>query len=200
MGMRLVVTIKNGDKRLCNIYYHWGAYTYSALLQTKKIVDCIYNHVDETEDEFLLRLIHFVEQDGGGIAQGKDSREWKYITKKYPHEKFKEEGIGRNDGLICLSNDGMDDSQSWSEGDLEIDLEEYTIHNYVVWSYESIDDYNENWNPDEFRTKTLDEIIDVGYDITCIDIDDIDKVIKALDEVYDDVCRCGNEIYDLITG
>ena len=49
MGQRLVVTIEKGDRNLCKIYYHWSAYTYSALLETKKIINCIYNHKDETE-------------------------------------------------------------------------------------------------------------------------------------------------------
>jgi hypothetical protein len=69
MGQRLVVTIEKGERKLCNIYYHWSAYTYSALLETKKIINCIYNHKDETTEELLLRLIHFCEENGGGIFQ-----------------------------------------------------------------------------------------------------------------------------------
>ena len=198
MGQRLVVTIKNGDRRLCNIYYHWGAYTYRALYQTKKIVDCIYNHADESEKELLLRLIHFCEENGGGIANGFGSEEWKYIQKLYPNETFKKSGISRNDGLIALSEKGMAESQSWSEGDVIIDLDKYQINNGVYAGYEFLEEYNEcraEWD-DDFEELTLEDIPDIGYDLGYIDIDDIDAVIAALREV-DGVCRYGNEIYEL---
>ena len=51
MGQRLVVTVKSKGEDLAKIYYHWSAYTYSALLETRNIIDCIYNHNDETERE-----------------------------------------------------------------------------------------------------------------------------------------------------
>ena len=67
MGQRLVITVETNEKKLCNIYYHWGAYTFSALFHTKEVIDCIYNHKDETEEELLLRLIRHCEKTGGGI-------------------------------------------------------------------------------------------------------------------------------------
>ena len=81
MGQRLICTIKTNEKTLCNIYFHWSAYTYSALLETKKIIDCIYNHKDETEKELLLRLIRFCEENGGGIEGTED--EFEYIQNLY---------------------------------------------------------------------------------------------------------------------
>lgn len=200
MGQRLVVTITNGEKTLCNIYYHWSAYSCSALYRTKEIVDCIYNHADESEKELLLRLIRFVEKDGGGIAQGYNSEEWKYIQKLYPNEKFKEDNISRNDGLICLSEKGIRENQRWSEGDVEIDLEEYCVKNSVYGYYESLEEYNEEraeWD-DDFEALSLSEIPDLGCSLAHIDIDDLGRTLEALSEVGDFVCRDGNEIYELI--
>ena len=200
MGQRLVVTITNGEKTLCNIYYHWSAYSYSALCQTKEIVDCINNHADENESELLLRLIRFVEKEGGGIANGYNSEEWKYIQALYPNEKFKEDNISRNDGLICLSEKGIKDNQSWSEGDVEIDLEEYCIKNSVYYYYENLEEYNKEraeWD-DDFEKMSLSNIPDIGCSLSIIDIDDLGQTLKRLSEVKDYVCRDGNEIYALI--
>ena len=77
MGQRLVITIEKNEEAIAAIYYHWSAYTYSALQETKKVVDCIYNYRDETQDEILLRLIKFIEANGGGIRA--TTEEFDYI-------------------------------------------------------------------------------------------------------------------------
>ena len=121
MGQRLVVTIEKGERELAKIYYHWSAYTYDALYETKKVIDCIYNHNDETERELLLRLIRFCENNGGGIRGSKE--ELAYVQHLYFNETFKTEDYSRNNGLIALSKSGMADLQSWSEGDVYINLD-----------------------------------------------------------------------------
>lgn len=196
MGQRLVVTVQKDERDICKIYYHWSAYSFSALLETQKIVNCIYNHKDETEKELLLRLIRFCEKSGGGI-DGKES-EFQYIQSLYPNEKFQKEDYSRNRGLIALSENGMDDMQKWSEGDVIIDIDEEKIYNGVFSYYESIDDYNDELKEyeDDFEPLTLDDIVDIEYDLSEIDIEDLDAVIETLRDV-DGVCRYGEEIFDL---
>ena len=197
MGQRLVVTIKKNYEDICKIYYHWSAYSHSALYRTRDIVNCIYNSEDETESELLLRLIRFCEESGGGIRG--DADEFDYIQKLYSNEKFKHDNYSRNDGLIALSKKGMEDLQDWSEGDVEISLDEEVIYNSVFCYYECIEHYNEEraeWD-DEYEPVTLDDITDIGYDLGEIAMEDIDYVIEELNRV-DFVCRSGNEIYDLI--
>jgi hypothetical protein len=141
MGQRLVITIKNGDEDLAKIYYHWSAYTFSALLETKKIINCIYNHQGETISEMKLRLIKFLEDNGGGIKG--DQSEFDYIKKMYPKEIFKEDGYSRNNGLIALSEKGKEDLQYWSEGDIDIHIDEEKIYNGVYGYFDSLEAYNE---------------------------------------------------------
>ena len=43
MGQRLVVTIKKEKRNLAKIYYHWSAYTTSALQEVKDIIDNLYD-------------------------------------------------------------------------------------------------------------------------------------------------------------
>lgn len=197
MGQRLVITIKNGDEDLAKIYYHWSAYTFSALLETKKIINCIYNHQGETISEMKLRLIKFLEENGGGI-KGEQS-EFDYIKKMYPKEIFKEDGYSRNNGLIALSEKGMQELQDWSEGDIIIDIDTDTVENTVFNWYEYIDEYNEErqeWDED-FEGYELEDLEDIGYDIGNFDIECIDDIINTLYEV-DGVCRFGSQIFDFI--
>lgn len=197
MGQRLVVTIKHNDEYLAKIYYHWSAYTYSALLETKKIIDCIYNHEDESKRELQLRLIRFCEENGGGI-NGDDS-EFEYIRNMYPGEEFKTENYSRSYGLIALSEKGMKELQMWSEGDVEIDLDEEMVRFGVYGWYEHIDHYNEEraeWDED-FELLALEEIPDIGYDLGEFGTDVIEDIMYAIYDV-DHVCRYGNEIYELV--
>lgn len=198
MGQRLVVTIQHLGQDLAKLYYHWSAYTQSALYETQKIVDCIYDHNDETEKQLQLRLIRFCQENGGGV-RGDDS-EFDYIQNMFPNEVLKEDGYSRNNGLIAISKDGMQGLQDWSEGDVTIDIDNDMIYFSVCCWYESFEEYNterQEWD-DEFDGLTLDEIPDIGYDIGEISIDNLDNVIAALDATSSHVVRHGNEVFELI--
>lgn len=197
MGQRLVITIKNNEKEIATIYYHWSAYTVSALLEAKELIGCIFNHKDETEKELKLRLIRFCEENGGGIS-GEDY-EFAYIRKMYPNEEFKIRGYSRSRGLISLSEKGMQEAHDWSEGDMTIDLDTETVENAVFCWHEYIEEYNQErkeWD-DDFNGYKLEDLKDIGYDIGSFGIECIDDIIAALENV-DGVCRFGSEIFELI--
>ena len=201
MGQRLVVTVKNNGKDLAKIYFHWSAYTVSALMEARKIVDCICEEDYKTEKELQLRLIHFCEENGGGIDGGSDSPEFKYIQNMFPNETFKSEGINRTYGLIALSENGMNDLQNWSEGDLDIILDEDLIINYVYFGYDNFEEYKENrsdWDDDFDKDMKLEDIPDIGYDLCEIGFDEIDDVIAELNTVNEFVVKNGNEIFELV--
>lgn len=200
MGQRLCVTIERGDKKICNIYYHWSAYTCSALYETKKIIDCIYNHKNETTEELLLRLIRFCEENGGGISNGRDGSEWKYIQNLYPNEKFKAEGISRNDGLISLSKAEMAESQAWSEGDVFINLDTDQVDFCVYSGYEYLDEYIEDrksWD-DEFDETELDNMPEFDFCLGYFDVSDIDRIAVAIYNTDAHIIKCDGEICELI--
>ncbi len=197
MGQRLIITIQKNEEDLAKIYYHWSAYTYSALLETKKVIDCIYNHEDETDKELQLRLIKFLEDNGGGIKG--DQSEFEYIQKMYPNETFKTENYSRSNGLIALSKEGMKDLQDWSEGDVIIDLDTDTVANTVYGWWDDVDAYNEErkeWD-DDFEGYKLEDIEDIGCDIGQFYVEDIDNILAALYDV-DGVCRNGEDIFEMI--
>lgn len=197
MGQRLVITVKQNKEDVCKIYFHWSAYTYSALLETKKVIDCIYNHEDETVKEMQLRLIKFLEANGGGIRG--DQYEFEYIQNMYPNETFKTDGYDRSNGLIALSKTGMDGLQSWSEGDIIIDVDEGVVENTVFGWYDNIDEYNQErmeWDED-FEGYKLEDLTEINYNLGEFRIEYIDDILAELYNV-DCVCRFGNEIFEMI--
>lgn len=198
MGQRLVITVKGFGKDLAKIYYHWSAYSISALREAKELLDCLCEDYKVTEKELQLRLVRFCEQNGGGI-QGKDS-EIDYIKKMFPGETFKTEGYSRNYGLIALSEEGMADLQEWSEGDICIDFDDDLIHNNVFYYYSCIDEYNQDrkeWD-DEHEDLSLEDVPDIGCNLECFTFCEIDAMIAALRTADDYVVRHGKEIFELI--
>lgn len=196
MGQRLVVTVKSTGEDLCKMYFHWSAYTISALMEVRDMMAEFPMETNSKEDA-ILYFIRYCEEYGGGIDGGMDSKEWNYIANKYPNYKFKSENINRNRGLIAISEDGMDEMQSWSEGDIYINLDEMTVHNELFLYYDDIDEYNRELADREDESITLDEIPEVG-EIGDFDLEDIDDVIANLEDIPGYVCRNGNEIYELI--
>lgn len=199
MGQRLVVTIENNEEELCKIYYHWSAYSRSALMETRDIVNELFDEYNKIED-IKLRMIRFCERNGGGIDGGKESDEWKYIQNTYHNETFKEEGISRNCGLIAISEDGMNDLEIWSEGDIIINIDTHRVTNLVNWVYDSVYDYNNHrkeWDNDWIDV-CLEDIPELECDLCDFHYEDIDYLIEALGNAPDFVVRYGNEIYELI--
>ena len=196
MGQRLVVTVRSMGEDLCKMYFHWSAYTIPALMEVRDMM-AEFPMETKSKDEAILYFIRYCEKNGGGISDGYGGKEWNYITEKYPNEKFKVDGISRNNGLIGISEEKMDSIQSWSEGDIIIDLDEMTVHNEVFWFYDGIDAYNEELVDREDELATLDDIPEVG-EIGDFDLEDIDDVIANLEDIPGYVCRNGNEIYELI--
>ena len=196
MGQRLVVTVRSMGEDLCKMYFHWSAYTIPALMEVRDMM-AEFPMETKSKDEAILYFIRYCEKNGGGISDGYGGKEWNYITEKYPNEKFKVDGISRNNGLIGVSEEKMDSIQSWSEGDIIIDLDEMTVHNEVFWFYDGIDAYNEELVDREDELTTLDDIPEVG-EVGDFDLEDIDDVIANLEDISGYVCRNGNEIYELI--
>ena len=200
MGQRLVVSIEKNEKSIAKIYFHWSAYTISALYETQKIINCIYNHKDETEKEMLLRLIRFCEENGGGI-DGVPS-EFDYIRGLYPDEMFKDRDINRSYGLIALSEECMTNMQQWSEGDVYINLDTDKVDFCVYGGYESLEEYIEerkSWD-DEFDETELDNIPEFDFSLGYFDVHDVGAIMASLDEcgIEDGVIKCDGEICELI--
>lgn len=164
MGQRLVIEIEKDNNLIAAIYYHWSAYTSCSMEKLHNIVK--YLKTVNLKDDFIPGLIHHIEKQGGGIDGGEDSDEYKYISEKYPDEKFEAEP-SRNEGLVCISEKGIAELQGWSEGtariiiNSEAPISEQRVNNFVYSSiYGSYDEANEDykeWAEEELKEDEIPE-------------------------------------------
>ena len=193
MGQRLVITVVKDQREVASIYYHWSAYSTSALQEARELIDAM---IDDTSDkDFRLKLIRFIESVGGCIDGGKDSKEFIEIQKMFPDETFKESG-SRNNGLIALTDEGRESLKSWSEGDLTIDFDNDMVYN-SVYNETTLEEYND-WREDDDKV-TLEDIPErLDIDIHSIPFGDIENMIGTLGHLDDYEFRHGETIYELI--
>ena len=191
MGQRLVITVQKNNEIIAGIYYHWSAYSLSALEETRRVLDCLLDEENPIKD-LRLRLIRFVETNGGVIDGGFTSDEFKRIREIYPHENFKTNG-SRNDGLIALTKEGIADLESWSEGDILIDLDAQIIFNSVFYTA-TLDDYNYDMNEE----KKIEDFPEMNIELGKIFFEKLDDVIIELENLNGYEFRKGETIYELI--
>lgn len=204
MGQRLVVSIIKNAKEIAAIYYHWSAYTISSLYEAQEIIDGLNNITIERSfknlsdiEQMQIKLIRFCERNGGCVDGGGDSNEAKKIKEMFPGINLKLDG-SRNKGLIALTEDGIHQLKSWSEGDLTIDLDNETISCYVNWEYDNINDYNADRIDCGDDRKELSDIDKISYPFEDLNFCDISNLIYQLEESEDFVVRYGNVIYQLV--
>ena len=92
MGQRLVITVREKNKEIAAIYYHWSAYTTSALAEAKSLITAIFLDDYSKYESLPYKILKIMEDYGGGIC-GEDE---KYVKEKWPHRPLKNEGISRN--------------------------------------------------------------------------------------------------------
>lgn len=192
MGQRLVITVHAFDEDIAKIYYHWSAYTTSALQEAKDIIDNV-NWFDTTsKDELILRITRQLEKCGGGVS----IRDREAFKKKYRNETFKDD-IDRNYGLIAITDSGMGELESWSEGDLTIDFDEEKVYNEVMFTYVSDEEFKQDrmdaGYEDGIDVKNIKRIL---FDPTEVHFFALDSAIKTLDGLQ--FCRYFGRIYELI--
>ena len=180
MGQRLVVSVKRNlgdEKSLCKIYYHWSGYTSSALEETSLIINHL-NHFDDIEKvsdkEIQLSLIRFCEANGGGI----DGADVDFVEKYFPDETFKKQGYSRNNGLIAISDKDQEDMQGWSEGDVEIGINDRKVSFSVDWYVGQIEDEVRA----EYEDTNFDEVINLKHDIEECSYEQFVEIYDQLNE------------------
>lgn len=194
MGQRLVVSVRHLGEDIARIYYHWSAFSVSALEEARKVVETIYDDDDMSVRALQLRLIRMVEESGGGIDGGKNGTELARIVPMFPEEEFKESSASRNNGLIALSKSGMEHLLYWAEGTVTIDLDEDMIENDVYYDYD-LESYMEENDAGQVR---LDDFPDIGVELSYFPVSYLDHVLEKLQHPYLHAVRHGSSIYQLI--
>lgn len=130
MGQRLNIEIVNGEKVLANCYYHWSAYTRPALELTKIVIE---EYQNSNMDIGIGLAVSLLEATGGGITE-EERININKKSAKYRGIKFKD-AISRNEGLISVTENGIEETRGWEEGRVTIDLDSKTFNLQVAYVF-----------------------------------------------------------------
>ena len=176
MGQRLVFDIQKDGERIAKIYYHWSAYTKSCFEEAKILIDGLKERrytPDCSKEEAISMLLDILENNknefslddrvtacwiGGADPSCED--ELSEISQRYRGRGLDKRTPSRNMGLLCITEDGMENQLSWAEYVEEIDLTAMTFTNNL---------YTEVYS-DEFH-----ELFDDGVDLYSIQEFDWDE-------------------------
>ena len=195
MGQRLNIEImdRNGDS-LANCYYHWSAYTSSAIELTEQVLKFIkenkQKYMKDGKLDKKLFAIRMLESTGAGLCEEDDIPAFK---EQYPNEPYKE-AEDRNRGLISITEESMDKTRDWEEGRVEINIDYDTVSFDVIYEmdkYELSDIVNEDgdMNDDEIEAaaeELLSKMSDIGEDypfsLEAIPFDKFEEVSKKIED------------------
>ena len=181
MGQRLNIEIISGGETLANCYYHWSAYTSSALYLTKQIIER-YKELYKGKQVGVKEAVELLEYTDGGVNG--NERERIQADKRFACIEFKD-CTSRNHGLISVTKEGIEDTRAWEEGRVEIYVDCESFMFSVIWE-ENKDTYAEDYYDDEeFDFESLYDASQ--YDFSNLSFDDIDWFMDFVDKHPDGV-------------
>ena len=138
MGQRLNMEICSNGQVLANAYYHWSAYT-SSSLELLKVVLNAYKHTKELSS--LKIAVDILQATGAGINESELERIKRDESGKFNGIDFRE-AINRNEGLLCVTEEGIANTKSWEEGRVTVDIDKEEFI-FDVMCVESNSEYDE---------------------------------------------------------
>ena len=178
MGQRLNIEIMSGDEVLANSYYHWSAYTGSALHLTKKIIMAVDIVIGETELEKAVRLL---ELTGAGVNNIERERINSDFASRFANIEFRD-CTDRNAGLLAVTEEGIEETRYWEEGRVTIHLDSRTIDFSVFWDTDS-ESYEEEYEESAEDIPLVDD-----FNFYSIPFEKLHELVGLVD-AYDDGIR-----------
>jgi hypothetical protein len=187
MGQRLVILnstpfIQTDDQLDTSaIYYHWSAYTDSAVVEITNLRDKVkdyYDSLKEHPDNFYYQYVNRVDifnlaclNAVSGVApQYEESI--KYIE-SLTNQTYDSSHVNRNDGMIGFTPTDIDHILDWSEGTVDInwvfDENGYPDFDKSTFCYEQL---VSSWDVEEFKD---------AFDKTDSDVEQIKKIRLTTD-------------------
>ena len=129
MGQRLNIQFEDNTGVLANAYYHWSGYTSSAMLLTNQIISS--DLIDDTSISNKVKAVKLLELTGAGLTIDEFNDD--FTSHLYKESK------GRNVGLIAISKEGIEETQTWEEARVTINLDTHQIHLDIYWEVDTDD-------------------------------------------------------------
>lgn len=171
MGQRLNIQIEHDGKIYANCYLHWDAYTRTALEDTKEILDFIGDLIYST-DSFKPVTAGEIIRNGLPCA-GYDTNSINFYNLPTAYK-----ATLRNNGLIGLTDDEIQETISWEEGRVTIDPIDRFI-SFDVFSTLSSEDLKDFY---DLTVKDISALKELPFNIKRIDFKDFADFYKFLHE------------------
>lgn len=229
LGQRLVIEIKRDDIRLATLYYHWSAYTNTAIARLKDL----YNHVlvnanRMTDSELRLATIRYAEHstpygyfddiaklqkmksaaenetDGASWMRqfaymhgGVSAEDKGFVQTIFQQEEFVFDDVSRNEGLVSISQESMNNSIAWADGLIEIDLSENMVNFGVLWTYD-LEEYLEYLEDMEIEDGiNPDDMPEIPIDVSNFELSDINMVSDIMSGLNSEYFRYGENYFQI---
>lgn len=159
MGQRLNIEILKNGEVLANSYYHWSGFSNSAINLAIHIInnfDYVKKHKVEEyiKNQDLLFAIRLLEETGAGVEDIEETR--KLLEDQTMNLKLKP-CINRNEGIIAITKEEIEETRYWEEGRVSIDIENKTVDFNVMHEY-TIEEFKENYDEEEIKELNIKEI------------------------------------------
>lgn len=173
MGQRLNIEIKKDSKVLANAYYHWSAYTSSAL----QMLGGILSGIDEVESSSDIELaVRLLELTGAGVT----GRERDLIQKSSLNNVINfaiQPAVDRNEGLLAVTEEGIQETREWEEGRVTVDIGTRTFSFNVLWE-EDEETFRADYSDEEYEEL---DWVESGLDIYDVPFERYDKFKELID-------------------
>ena len=196
MGQRLNIEVVSRGNVIASSYYHWSAYSFSAaeLAIDALLFACSGGPVEQP----LITAIHCLEETGAGFNDY--SIDYAKENLGLDLTRFNR-CLGRNEGILEISEQGMGGNRRWEEGRVTIDLDAKTADFQVCYSM-SFDEYL------RYRTQELEDTVEEAtemihsmprydFDFAALTVDDLME-LKGVIEGYPDGIVNGNLVVEWI--
>lgn len=175
MGQRLNIEIKRrkDNKVLANSYYHWSAYTSSSLHLAEEIIENIYDIIRKEKVSDEIKAIQLLQTTGAGLMENE------YNKLNEEDKKYCSLATNRNLGLISFTDEGMEETRSWEEGRLTIDID-FDDKDYDFYGNKNLVDFEVYFQIDEEEiNESYEEEIKSGK----LDLNNLTKFEFSLEEM-----------------
>lgn len=159
MGQRLNIEILKNGEVLANSYYHWSGFSNSAINLTIHIINNFdyikkYKVEEYIKKQDLLFAIRLLEETGAGVNDIEKIR--KILEDQTMNLKLKP-CKDRNEGIIGVTKEDIEETRYWEEGRVSIDIEKKTIDFNVMYEY-TLEELKENYDEEEIKELDIKEI------------------------------------------
>ena len=180
MGQRLNIEIVKSGEVLANSYYHWDGFSNVGINLAIKIINNFdyikkYKVEDYIENKDLLFAIRLLEETGAGISNIDNAR--RLLDDKTNNLKLKK-CEGRNEGIIGIAKEDIEETRYWEEGRVSIDIEKKIIDFNVINEYTE-KEFKEYYDKEEIKELNIKEI---NRDFKNISFEDIFELKAFIDK------------------